>query len=172
LTVVLLSQLVSGHAWADGLAIERGQGSGVYINRLAYQFPLAKQWPISDDWQASTYLEPVIGVWRGRSKVGDAPRIAELGLTPVMRFKQKNPNWFDPYLEVGLGLHFISGHHVTDNRDLGSNYLFGTHIGAGVRLGPQQQFEIAFRLQHLSNAGLKQPNEGIDFHIVHLGYNF
>lgn len=36
-------------------------------------------------------------------------------------------------------------------------------LGLGVSLGAQRQHELLLRLQHVSNAGLKQPNPGLNF---------
>ena len=39
-------------------------------------------------------------------------------------------------------------------------------MGAGLRLGPQGETRVGIALQHLSNAGIKQPNGGINFLLV------
>ena len=54
-------------------------------------------------------------------------------------------------------------------RDLSTAWQFGSHIGAGVTCG---QFEIGYRFQHLSNASIKEPNDGIDFHILSASLRF
>lgn len=36
-------------------------------------------------------------------------------------------------------------------------------LGLGVSLGAQRRHELLLRLQHVSNAGLKQPNPGLNF---------
>ena len=45
-----------------------------------------------------------------------------------------------------------------------SAFEFGSHLGIGFALTKNQSIGIA--LQHLSNAGLKQPNGGIDLLLV------
>ena len=48
-----------------------------------------------------------------------------------------------------------------------SAFEFGSHIGIGMKLGPGT---LGVGLQHLSNAGIKQPNGGIDLVFVQYTY--
>ncbi len=157
-------------AQADSFVFELGRGDGVNMGRVAYQLPLKTQWQFRNNLQVTSYLEPAIGFWRGNSNIHDDPKMYELALTPVFRLEQQSRSAIAPYIENGVGIHVITGHHVTDDRDLGSNYHFGTHIGVGLRFGTRHEFDFGYRLQHLSNAGLKQPNEGINFNMLHFAY--
>jgi len=40
------------------------------------------------------------------------------------------------------------------------------------RLGEHQQFDLGYRFQHLSNGGIKKPNQGINLNEVHFIYHF
>jgi lipid A 3-O-deacylase len=172
-SVFLLSLLGTVNpAWADSFVFEQGRGGGVDFGRLAYKIHLDSQWPMGEAWHIVSYLEPALGYWRGGSRKPPAPTIYEVAVTPVFRLEPTGCSAFNPFIETGLGIHFISGHHVTDERDLASTYQFGSHLGVGVRFGTRSQFEVGYRLQHLSNAGLKQPNQGINFNILHFGYSF
>ena len=46
---------------------------------------------------------------------------------------------------------------------------FGSHVGMGLRLGAPRQASVGVALQHLSNAGIKQPNGGINFYLLTIG---
>ena len=54
----------------------------------------------------------------------------------------------------------------------GSSFQFGDHIGGGIRFGDKGQYDVGYKYQHLSNAGIKQPNQGINYHILRLQYRF
>jgi lipid A 3-O-deacylase len=151
--------------------VEIGRGDGVKMGRIAFQFDSGKRWFSGGQWHVAGYWEPAMGFWRGKSTQGD-PQIFEFALAPILRLEKKSPDNWSPYLESGVGIHLITGHHVTDDRDLGSNYHFGSHIGVGLRFGKQSEFDIGYRLQHISNAGLKQPNEGINFNLLHLRLSY
>lgn len=42
----------------------------------------------------------------------------------------------------------------------------------GALFGEHQSYQAGLRFQHLSNAGLKHPNPGINFSQVYVQYNF
>ena len=77
-----------------------------------------------------------------------------------------------PYVELGIGAHYLTNETITQRRQFSTNFQFGDHIGAGVQFGEHDAFDIAYRLQHLSNAGIDHPNPGINFHQVRLQYHF
>lgn len=141
------------------------------MGRVAFQWDSGKSWFTDGDWHVAAYWEPALGFWQGKSNKGDS-QIYEFAFTPVLRLEKKPFNGWSPYIENGVGIHLITGNRVTDDRNLSSNYQFGSHIGAGMRFGKHNQFDIGYRLQHLSNAGLKQPNQGINFNILHLRYSY
>ena len=45
---------------------------------------------------------------------------------------------------------------------------FGSHLGAGLQLDPR--LSVGLAVQHISNAGLKQPNGGINFYMLTASY--
>lgn len=76
--------------------------------------------------------------------------------------------WF---VDIGIGAAYLSDQEIS-TRNLGSNWLFEDRLGAGMLLGPRQQYEIGYRLVHFSNGYLAQTNQGINFHFVIFGYWF
>ena len=57
-------------------------------------------------------------------------------------------------------------------KGLGGKFRFGDLIGFGGLLGAKDRFEVGYGFQHLSNAGISDPNDGINFHQIRLGYNY
>ena len=112
------------------------------------------------------------GTWKGRSAVGNNQNITDLGITPVFRFQQKNPSGMAPYLEGAIGFHLITPTFIYANRQVGRSFQFGDHVGFGLRFGEHQQFDLGYRYQHLSNGGIKKPNQGINLNQVHFVYHF
>ena len=64
-----------------------------------------------------------------------------------------------PFIEAGIGLAVFSGTSAGD-QELGSAFNFEDRIGAGLKIGNSQR--IGIRAMHYSNAGIKQPNDGIE----------
>ncbi|MDP1996021.1 MAG: acyloxyacyl hydrolase, partial [Gallionella sp.] len=46
------------------------------------------------------------------------------------------------------------------------------HVGVGARFGDRRQFDLGYRFQHLSNGGIKKPNQGINFNQIRFAYHF
>ncbi|HEX5337195.1 MAG TPA: acyloxyacyl hydrolase [Gallionella sp.] len=170
---LLAALLLSGNAKAvDGVSFEVGNGDYTDTARVGAIWNWDKQWFTDGDWLVTGFWEATAGVWRGRSSVGNNQTITDLGITPVFRFQQKNPSGIAPYLEGAIGFHMISPTFVYANRHFGSAFQFGDHVGFGVRFGDREQFDLGYRLQHLSNGGIKKPNQGININEVHFAYHF
>jgi len=86
--------------------------------------------------------------------------------------QQTNPGAVAPYLEAAVGLHLLSHTSVSLERRFSTAFQFGNHLGLGLRFGSQRAFDLGYRFQHLSNAGIKRPNQGINFHQVRFQYHF
>jgi hypothetical protein len=60
----------------------------------------------------------------------------------------------------------------TAERELGSRALFGEFGGIGWRFGRYHQFGVSARIIHESNAGIRQPNDGLTTYVVRLEHAF
>ena len=77
------------------------------------------------------------------------------------------------FFSTGVGLAFHDGKrdtNGTDRKSLGSNVLFRIPVEFGVAINRHHRIIIVF--DHISNAGLAQPNEGLDALGVMYGYRF
>jgi len=171
--LLLCALLLSGNAGAvDGVSFELGNGDHADTMRVGAIWNWDKQWFAGGDWSVTGFWEASAGTWRGNSAVGHNQTITDLGITPVFRIMQTKPSGFAPYAEAAIGFHLISPTFIYANRKFGSAFQFGDHVGFGVRMGEHQQFELGYRYQHLSNAGIKKPNQGINLNQIHFAYCF
>lgn len=169
----LAALLFTANAFAvDGIFLAVGNGQTTNMARVGATWNFDKTWFNEGNWLVTGYWEADIGSWRGNSAIGNNQTITEIGLTPVFRFQQKSPTGFAPYLEGAIGVHFISPTFIYANRKFGSSFQFGDHVGVGVRFGDKQQFDLAYRFQHLSNGSYRAPNQGINFNQLHFSYHF
>ena len=143
----------------DGVAAEAGRGNGTDMWRVGVQWDWDKRWLQSGNWHLGAYWDLQLGQWSGKGK----NTITDVGFTPVFRFQQTRRDAISPYVEGGIGFHLISKTRLDEDRAFGSAFQFGDHIGAGVRFGERGRYDLGIRLQHLSNGGLKPPNDGINF---------
>jgi lipid A 3-O-deacylase len=127
-------------------------------------------------WEIGGYHFTVVGeghvaYWDIREHPASHPNIWEFGLTPVLRFV-KSSGSFRPYIEAGVGVRLLSHVDETPDRSVSSSFQFADMVGLGAQFGVRQNYQAGFRFQHLSNAGIKHPNPGINFSEIYLQYNF
>lgn len=125
-------------------------------------------WFTGGDWQLGGYWLAEIGYWDSDERNAHNDDLWEVALTPVLRLAPKATDGVRPYLEAGIGGHILSDTRI-GRRELSTAWQFGSHLGAGLDCG---QFEIGYRFQHLSNASIKEPNDGMNFHMLTLGVRF
>lgn len=162
---------LSGHA-LDGASLQLGNGDGTDMARAGLQWDWQKTWFDASPWRLAGYWDLSLGAWRARDRAGDTPDIVDLGVTPVFRLQRNVSTGLAPYFEFAIGFHVLSHTYVDARRKLGSGFQFGDHLGLGVRFGPKQEYDLAYLYQHLSNGGIKQPNDGINFNQIRFAYYF
>jgi hypothetical protein len=160
----------------DGMSIELGtsdsSNTSVDLVRVGVQWDWSKRWALGSNWHVGGYWDLSLGYWDNDSRNRSTSSIVDFGVTPVFRLQQTTPGAVAPYLEAAVGFHYLSKSSVGSERRFGSRFQFGDHIGLGLRFGPRHAYDIGYRYQHLSNAGIKQPNQGINFHQLRLQYHF
>jgi len=168
-----LLALSSGQAPAvDGVAVEYGRGDGTDTNmgRIAIQWDWNKRWFEGQGWHLGGYWDLGLGYWRRDDVLpGQNDSITEIGLTPVFRVHRNDLTGL--YGELGIGAHFLSVTSLGDKR-FSTSFQFGDHLGVGYRFGAKGAFDLSYRYQHLSNASIKRPNNGINFNQIRVQYHF
>jgi len=168
----LASALASLPARAlDGLAFELGLGSAnVRMGRAALQWDWKPRLLQGSDWHVGGYWEASLGYWdHDQTRTGQNDELYEFAFTPVFRLQ---PNGVaGPYGEAGVGAHLLSHNSIGDRR-FSTAFQFGTLLGVGYRFGTKSAYDVGYRFQHLSNADIKTPNPGINFHQLRVQYHF
>lgn len=156
---------------ADGVAVEFGHGNdSTNLGRISLIHPWDRQWFTDGNWYLTGYWDASAGRWHSSATGGK--NIWDIGLAPVFRLQSKANSGWRPYLEGAIGIHFLSDTHVNADRDMGSAFQFGDHLGVGLMFGNKGQFDLGYRFQHLSNADIKSPNDGINFQQIRFAYLF
>ncbi len=178
LLAALLVMLAPMRAHAvDGFALEGGWEEGNHPTDDAFRLggALVWDWGVKwlpfHNWYLGGQWEASFSYWdgsRGRTGTGS---LADFGITPVFRIQTDTPvAGIYPFLEGAIGAHLFTETELGD-RKFGINYSFGDHLGGGIRFGERGQYEINYRFQHLSHL-LGSPNDGINFHLIRLGYHW
>ena len=88
--------------------------------------------------------------------------LGQLGLIPVFRYRPADgaSPWF---AAAGLGVTFTTTLYETERKRFSTSFNFGDHIALGRNFGAMGLHEIALRVEHYSNGGIKRPNPGESF---------
>lgn len=161
LLLLILSQPAVGADREWGLVFGRGSESAdTDIVRLTYRRPLEGP----DKWWMPSHLQLGASVWRVPDIRGTTRRF-DLSATPIWRH-----NIGAAYVEAGLGVYFLTKTINNDDTRVPSSLEFGSHLGTGMYL--TKDFSVGIAVQHLSNAGLKQPNGGINLWLISGSWRF
>ena len=158
--IVMLAFLAFGGAAAAQtqsevmLSLGRGaENADIDVVRLACRRALASD----ARWWVPTQVELGGGIWRVPDLAGTTQRF-DLHATPIWR-----ADFARTYIEGGIGLYLLSHTINNDVTHMSTSFEFGSHVGAGLRLGERRETRVGIALQHLSNAGIKEPNSGVNF---------
>ncbi len=136
---------------------------------LSWDLPLSRRWA---NGELSAYMDVSLGRWwiNEDGMVHD-PWVTQLGLTPVFRYRwgEERAPWF---AELGIGANVLTPIFNDHDRHFSTAFNFGDHLALGRSFGRGGHEEIALRVQHYSNGGIKQPNPGINFVQVRYSHRF
>jgi lipid A 3-O-deacylase len=72
-------------------------------------------------------------------------------------------------LTAGAGMTWLTRHDF-EKKDFGIPLQFTSYLGIAMDLN--SQFRLGYRFQHMSNAGLRRPNPGLDLHAFTLSCRY
>jgi hypothetical protein len=124
-------------------------------------------------WQLQLRHEVELASWRLKT----VPKLIELGYSPVFRLQRTTgavPSGF--YVEGAIGVRLLSHTRIDAEHAMSTAFQFSDMIGVGYQWGDATssggQHTVGLRVQHLSNAGIKKPNPGINFTSAFYRYSF
>ena len=93
----------------------------------------------------------------------------EFGVGVGIKYMYPVTGRISPYVLGSVGPHFIT----VQDRDQANGFIFASTVGAGIYyyLDKKSAINLGYRLRHMSNAGLKSPNSGINNHFGTIGYS-
>ncbi len=160
----------------DGVSFAAGSSFGTNevptdMVRVGVQWEWGENWRISDHWSFSGYWEASLGYWHTNDHRNDY-QVVDYGLTPVFRLQRADAVFgVIPYVEFAIGAHLLSGKDISDGNHFSTSFQFGDQIALGFRFGAHDRYDLSFCMQHLSNAGIDNPNPGINFNQLRFQYH-
>lgn len=166
--VVAAALGASGAVFAQGLDLSVVGGAST-SNGVKKFGLIGGYTPISPLWQGGGWNlrfrnELELSYWR----VPHQRNIVEFGYSPFLRLEHGigQANFF---VEASIGARLLSHHRISATRDMSTNFQFSDQLGTGLEWGAST---VGVRFQHLSNAGIKHPNPGINFVDLYYRYRF
>lgn len=130
-------------------------GQGGITARVGLGFNWDNTWLESSTGRLTGYWDAGYTYWEAGDASGGAH---SLSFSPVFVYEFGSGN-VKPFVEAGVGGAVFSGTSAGD-QEFGSGFNFEDRIGAGLKIGETQK--VGIRAIHYSNAGIKQPNDGIE----------
>jgi hypothetical protein len=155
----------------DSVSLEAGGGEHVQVLRFAAQNNWNKNWFANKGYHLSGYWDANIAYWRANQWLhvpDNGHNLAVIGFTPVFRYEADDKLGF--YGEAAIGAALFSDVYRNSHRQLSTAFEFADHIGVGYVFA--NKWEVAGRLQHYSNGGIKHPNGGVNLLLVKASYHF
>lgn len=169
LLVLLFVLFISTESSAlDGISLGIGKSrDSINIYHLGFQKQFGHNWLKSEVGSLSGYHEVSFNYWEYKDE-----SIQQVAYSPVFAYELTAfGTGVFPYLEGGIGVSYISEKTIKE-RNMSSHFQFEDRIGVGVRVGEERKHDLNFGYLHYSNAGIKQPNDGIDIFILSYTYSF
>ena len=94
-----------------------------------------------------------------------------LGAYPILRLDFEPMGGVVPYIEAAIGFNLLS-HTWIEDRRMSTAFQFGEFAGVGFTFGDKRQFDLGARYQHISNADIKHPNDGLSYPSIVFQYRF
>lgn len=109
--------------------------------------------------------------WRAPSLEAGRRDYVQLGAVATLRYRFDSGNspWF---AEAGIGATVMNSLYRTPDRQFSTAFQFTEVLGLGRTFGTHGEHELSVRLQHFSNASIKEPNPGANFARLRYLYRF
>ena len=138
-----------------------GAGTQTITVGLTWDWESAPAWTPPEQRTWSGYTAIALGRW---SVKRDGNRydtiVTQIEVAPTLRYwPGAHRIWF---CEASIGANLLAPIYRTGTRRFSTVFNFGDHIGIGWR-GTNPQWEWVLRLEHFSNAGIREPNPGQNF---------
>ena len=162
--------------WIDAISLTYGQdedSNEIDIYRIGLQNNWERTWFNGGAWYVGGYWDAELAQLESDHRPSKNSDLFNLSLTPVFRLQRDTSlsSGVSPYAEAGIGAHLISDTRL-GHKQYSTAFQFGSLIGAGLGFGDRGQYQLGYRFQHISNADIKKPNDGINLHLLRLAYAF
>ena len=119
-------------------------------------------------WRLKLRHEVELSAW----DVPKASDLVEFGYSPILRLIRPLGQHERLFTEGSVGVRLLSNTRMSSDTNLSTAFQFSDMLGVGYQWGPKQRHTVGTRYVHLSNAGIKKPNDGMNFGLMYYQYKF
>ena len=165
----------TGH-WIDTVTFGYGKESNTDdadIFQLSMQHNWDRTWFNGGAWYVGGYWDAGLAYLNANADTGENGELFDLSLIPVFRLQRDASlsSGVSPFAEAGIGPHLLSETRLADQA-YSTALQLGTLVSFGIGFGERGQYELSYRYQFISNLDFKKPNDGMNQHLLRLGYFF
>jgi lipid A 3-O-deacylase len=153
----------------DAVFSQMGAGTATDSWSVGAQWHWRRTWLIRDSLLLRGRWEFAVGRWRAdEDDSGDEFWVTQLSAVPSLRLSASaSRGW---YAEIGSGPSVLMPVFQSRSRSFSTEFNFQSHLAIGHTLGAHGEHDLALRIEHFSNAGIREPNPGMNF--VSLRYTY
>ena len=147
----------------EAVALTGGYGKSVAIYGLALHWDSLCDCADLKARGFDTRLVAQVAYWHAQQRPTTNGSLWDTSLTPVLHWSGPDAAGARWFIEAGVGAHLLSGTRINNDRVFSTAFQFGESAGAGVAFGERYRYELGVYVQHVSNARLKEPNDGLTY---------
>lgn len=147
----------------DSVALTGGYSSNVAIYGAALNWKLSAFDAKLARHSLSSFLTAQVAYWHGAEGPTPYGLLWDTSLTPMLRWTGPAVQTGHFFAEGGIGVHLLSATRINNHRTFSTLFQFGSLGGAGFTFGPAEEYELGIYVEHISNANIKKPNDGITY---------
>lgn len=168
LTLALLGPGAPALAQGMDVALVAAHADKDRVSKLGVVLGTTRAEPLwqGERWQLRLRHEGELAAWR----VPRARNLFEIGYSPVLRLERPLAAGGAFFAEASIGVRLVSHTRLSDTRAMSTAFQFADMLGLGWRSAGRA--ELGLRLQHISNAGIKRPNSGVNFVLLYYRQHF
>ncbi len=164
--------LAASPCFAADVALSGGLNGEAVIVGVDTRWMAAAPLRVEPAWALRYGVEfDVLNMHARQARKYGASNIAAIGVTPMLRVEWPRGDHMT-FVDAGIGGHLLSHTSLQGGPNFGTAFQFGEWIGTGLRFGPGMAYEVGLRVEHLSNADIKLPNDGITFASLRAAWHF
>jgi lipid A 3-O-deacylase len=147
----------------DGIDIKGGYGDNVAIYGIGVHWESLCACATLKNAGFDVRLVAQLDYWRGHEHPAVNRTVWDGGLTPMLRWSGLDIGPARVFVEAGLGAHLLSNTRINTERMFSTAFQFGEIGVVGLGFGDRHRYEIGALVQHVSNGGIKEPNNGLTY---------